>query len=65
VIYRKTARNFGPVMATAAHTTVVQVSEIVRPGDLDPEAVITPGIFVDRVVKIAGASPMAAIGAAG
>jgi 3-oxoadipate CoA-transferase, alpha subunit len=65
LIYRKTARNFGPVMATAAHTTVVQVSEIVQPGELDPEAVITPGIFVDRIVKIAGVSPLAALGAAG
>jgi 3-oxoadipate CoA-transferase, alpha subunit len=65
LIYRKTARNFGPVMATAAHTTVVQVSEILQPGELDPEAVITPGIFVDRIVKIAGVSPLAAIGAAG
>ena len=65
LIYRKTARNFGPVMATAAEITVVQVSEIVKPGALDPEAVITPGIFVDRIVKIAGVSPLAAIGAAG
>jgi 3-oxoadipate CoA-transferase, alpha subunit len=65
LIYRKTARNFGPVMATAAHTTVVQVSEIVQPGELDPEVVITPGIFVERIVKIAGVSPLAAIGAAG
>jgi 3-oxoadipate CoA-transferase, alpha subunit len=65
LIYRKTARNFGPVMATAAHTTVVQVSEIVQPGQLDPEKVITPGIFVDRMVKIAGVTPLAAIGAAG
>src|ERR1051325_6835862 len=46
LVYRKTARNFGPVMATAAEATVVQVSEIVEPGRLDPEAVITPGIFV-------------------
>jgi 3-oxoadipate CoA-transferase, alpha subunit len=65
LIYRKTARNFGPVMATAAHTTVVQVSEIVQPGQLDPEKVITPGIFVDRMVKIAGVTPLAVIGAAG
>jgi 3-oxoadipate CoA-transferase alpha subunit len=65
LVYRKTARNFGPVMATAAKTTVVQVSEIVEPGGIDPETVITPGIFVDRIVKIAGASPLAAIGAAG
>lgn len=65
LVYRKTARNFGPVMATAAETTVVQVSEIVESGGLDAEAVITPGIFVDRIVKIAAVSPLAAIGAAG
>jgi len=64
LVYRKTARNFGPVIATAAETTVVQVSEIVEPGRLDPEVVITPGIFVDRIVKIAGVSTLAAIGAA-
>lgn len=50
--YRKTARNFGPVMATAAKTTIVQVSEISEPGSLDPEAVITPGIFVNRIVEV-------------
>ena len=50
LVYRKTARNFGPVMATAATTTIVQVSEIVAAGDIDPEVVVTPGIFVDRVV---------------
>ena len=50
LVYRKTARNFGPVMATAAALTVVQVAEIVEPGDIDPEAVVTPGIFVDRIV---------------
>ncbi|MBO1765940.1 3-oxoacid CoA-transferase subunit A [Allobranchiibius sp. GilTou38] len=53
LVYRKTARNFGPVMATAASTTVVQVHEVVPTGDLDPEAVVTPGIFVDRVVRVA------------
>ncbi len=52
LVYRKTARNFGPVMATAATTTVVQVHDILEPGDIDPEAVITPGIFVDRVVGV-------------
>jgi len=52
LVYRKTARNFGPVMATAAATTVVQVQEIVELGALDPEAVVTPGIFVDRIVAI-------------
>ncbi|HWS32375.1 MAG TPA: 3-oxoacid CoA-transferase subunit A [Actinoplanes sp.] len=51
LVYRKTARNFGPVMATAATTTIVQVSEVVPVGSLDPETVVTPGIFVDRVVR--------------
>lgn len=50
VVYRKTARNFGPVMATAAATTIVQVREVVEVGELDPEAVVTPAIYVDRVV---------------
>ncbi|MFF5290081.1 3-oxoacid CoA-transferase subunit A [Paractinoplanes globisporus] len=50
LVYRKTARNFGPVMATAARLVIVQVSEIVETGDLDPEAVVTPSIYVDRVV---------------
>ena len=52
LIYRKTARNFGPIMATAATTTIVQVDSVVGLGDLDPEAVVTPGIFVDRVVAV-------------
>ena len=52
LVYRKTARNFGPVMATAATTTIVQVGEVVPTGDLDPEAVVTPGIYVDRVVRV-------------
>lgn len=52
LVYRETARNFGPVMATAATTTVVQVDTVVPAGDLDPETVVTPGIFVDRVVAI-------------
>jgi 3-oxoadipate CoA-transferase alpha subunit len=52
LVYRKTARNFGPVMATAAATTVVQVTEVVEAGELDPEAVVTPGIFVDRLVVV-------------
>jgi 3-oxoadipate CoA-transferase alpha subunit len=50
LVYRKTARNFGPVMATAATTVIAQVSEVVATGELDPEAVVTPGIYVDRVV---------------
>jgi 3-oxoadipate CoA-transferase alpha subunit len=52
LVYRKTARNFGPIMATAATTTVVQVHEVVPTGALDPEALVTPGIFVDRVVAV-------------
>lgn len=52
LVYRKTARNFGPIMATAAKTTIVQVDELVELGALDPEAVVTPGIFVDRVVAL-------------
>lgn len=50
LVYRKTARNFGPVMATAAALVIAQVREIVPTGDLDPEAIVTPGIYVDRMV---------------
>jgi len=50
--YRKTARNFGPIMATAAKCTVAQVHEIVDLGVLDPEAVVTPGLYVTRVVQV-------------
>jgi len=50
--YRMTARNFGPVMAMAARTTVASVHEIVELGTLDPEAVVTPGLFVQRVVRV-------------
>ncbi|MDP9043369.1 MAG: 3-oxoacid CoA-transferase subunit A [Pseudomonadota bacterium] len=53
--YRKTARNFGPIMAMAAATTVASVREFVALGELDPEAIVTPGIFVQRVVHIADA----------
>jgi len=49
--YRMTARNFAPIMASAAKTTVVQVREVVELGQIDPEEVVTPGIFVNRVVK--------------
>ncbi len=52
LVFRETARNFGPIMATAAATTIVQVDEIVPLGTLDPESVVTPGIFVDRVVAV-------------
>ncbi|WP_298397674.1 3-oxoacid CoA-transferase subunit A [Sphingobium sp.] len=53
LIYRKTARNFGPIMAMAATTTIAQVSHVVDLGAIDPEIVVTPGIFVQRVVQIA------------
>ena len=52
LVYRKTARNFGPIMASAAKCTVVQVREIVDLGALDPEAIVTPGIFIQRVVHV-------------
>jgi len=55
LVYRKTARNFGPIMATAAKTTIAQVSEILPTGSLDPEVIVTPGIFVQRIVPIANA----------
>jgi 3-oxoadipate CoA-transferase alpha subunit len=51
LVYRKTARNFGPIMAMAAKCTIAQVSEVVALGELDPENIVTPGIFVQRVVE--------------
>jgi 3-oxoadipate CoA-transferase, alpha subunit len=50
LVYRKTGRNFGPIMATAAALTIAEVGEIVDTGGLDPEAIVTPGIFVNRIV---------------
>jgi 3-oxoadipate CoA-transferase alpha subunit len=50
LVYRKTARNFGPIMAMAAKCTIAQVSDVVELGELDPETIVTPGIFVQRVV---------------
>jgi 3-oxoacid CoA-transferase subunit A len=52
LIYRKTARNFNPIMATAAKTTVVEVEELVAPEQIDPDHIVTPGIFVDRIVVL-------------
>jgi 3-oxoadipate CoA-transferase alpha subunit len=52
LVYRKTARNFGPVMATAAKTVIAQVHDVVPTGGLDPESVVTPSIYVDRVVRV-------------
>jgi 3-oxoadipate CoA-transferase alpha subunit len=60
LVYRKTARNFGPIMASAARCTVAQVSEVVGLGELEPEAVVTPGIFVSRVVHVPPAARAAA-----
>ncbi len=54
LLYRKTARNFGPIMAPAGRVSVAQVDQIVEPGEIDPESVVTPGIFVQRVVSSAG-----------
>jgi 3-oxoacid CoA-transferase subunit A len=51
LVYRKTARNFNPVMATAAKVTIVEVEEIVAPGALDADAIHTPGVYVDRIVR--------------
>lgn len=56
LVYRKTARNFGPAMAMAARCSVVQVDALVGLGELDPEAIVTPGIFVKRVVRIDAAA---------
>jgi len=53
LVYRKSARNFGPIMASAASCAVVQVRETVELGALDPESIVTPGIFVKRVVRVA------------
>jgi 3-oxoacid CoA-transferase subunit A len=50
--YRRTARNFNPIMATAARTTVAQVEHLVRPGEIDPDHIVTPGIFVQRLVAL-------------
>jgi 3-oxoadipate CoA-transferase alpha subunit len=60
LVFRKTARNFGPVMATAAATTIAQVDEVLPVGALDPEVIVTPGIFVDRIVAVPVAAPAAA-----
>ena len=51
--YRLAARNFGPIMCTAAKTTIVQAQQIVDLGEIPPEQVVTPGIYVDRVVEVA------------
>jgi 3-oxoadipate CoA-transferase alpha subunit len=55
LVYRKTARNFGPIMAAAARTSIVQVSRVVEAGGLDPEVVVTPGILTSRLVAVPAA----------
>jgi 3-oxoacid CoA-transferase subunit A len=55
LVYRKTARNFNPMMATAGKITVVEVEELVEAGQIDPDHIITPGIYVDRIVHVPNA----------
>ncbi|WP_296663287.1 3-oxoacid CoA-transferase subunit A [Paraburkholderia sp.] len=59
LVYRKTARNFGPIMASAAKVAIAQVSEVVPLGSLDPEVIVTPGIFVQRVIEVPQATRQA------
>jgi len=51
LVYKKTARNFNPMMATAAKVTIAEVEELVEPGEIDPDHVVTPGIYVKRILK--------------
>jgi 3-oxoacid CoA-transferase subunit A len=55
LVYRKTARNFNPMMATAGKVTVAEVEHLVKPGEIDPDHIITPGIFVQRIVHVPNA----------
>jgi 3-oxoacid CoA-transferase subunit A len=55
LVYRKTARNFNPMMATAAHVTIAEVEHLVEPGEIDPDHIITPGIFVNRIIHVPNA----------
>jgi len=65
LVFNKTARNFSPVMAMAANTTIVQANSVVEAGEIDPEVIVTPGIFVDRLVAVADADEEASLVAAG
>ena len=56
LIYRKTARNFNPMMATAGKVTIVEVEHLVEPGQLDPDAIVTPGVFVQRIIHVPNAA---------
>jgi len=55
LIYRKTARNFNPIMATAARTTVAEVENLIEPGSIDPDHILTPGVFVQRIIHVPNA----------
>jgi 3-oxoadipate CoA-transferase alpha subunit len=59
LVYRKTARNFGPIMASAAKCAIAQVRQVVELGALDPETIVTPGIFVQRLVAVTAVTPVA------
>ena len=50
VVYKGTSRNFNSVMAPAARTTIIEVDQVVEPGELDPEEIVTPGVYIDRIV---------------
>jgi 3-oxoacid CoA-transferase subunit A len=54
LVYRKTARNFNPMMATAGRLTIVQVENLVQPGEIDPDHIVTPGVYVQRIVHVPG-----------
>jgi 3-oxoacid CoA-transferase subunit A len=55
LVYRKTARNFNPMMATAAKVTIAEIETLVQPGEIDPDHIVTPGIFVQRMVHVPAA----------
>ena len=57
LVYRRSGRNFNPVMATAARLTIAQANHVVELGDIDPESVVTPGLYVDRVIHVPDAAP--------
>src|SRR4029079_15912445 len=56
LVYRKTARNFNPVMATAGKVTIAEVEHLVQPGEIDPDHIVTPGIYVQRIIHVPNAA---------
>jgi 3-oxoacid CoA-transferase subunit A len=56
LVYRKTARNFNPPMATAGKVTVAEIEQLVKPGDINPDHIVTPGIYVQRIIHVPNAS---------